>query len=55
MLINIRRAFPAIVSICNLGVSLSKITPRYITWFTKGTCRPFNARNASTGLRRWEK
>jgi hypothetical protein len=49
MLINILKAVVAIVSICNPRVIfLSKITPRYFTWFTKETCRPFNVRKAST-------
>jgi flagellar biosynthesis protein FliP len=38
MLINIRRALAAIISICILHVSLSKITPTHFT-FTKGMCR----------------
>jgi hypothetical protein len=48
MLINIHRALAAIIPICNIPRNLlSKITPRYFMWFTKGTCRPFSVRGVA--------
>jgi hypothetical protein len=42
--------------VCSIRVSfLPKITPRYFTWFAKEMCLPFSVREASTGVRRWDK
>jgi hypothetical protein len=39
---------------CNLHVIfLSKITPRYFTWFTNGMFRPFSVRRELGSLRWW--
>jgi hypothetical protein len=36
ILINVLKALASIISMCNLHVTLSKITPRYFTLFTNG-------------------
>jgi hypothetical protein len=43
MLINIRKALAAIVSVCNFHV----IMPKYCRWFTRRICLSFNVRKAS--------
>jgi hypothetical protein len=55
-MLKMRKALVAVVSACSFHVRfLSKITPMYFTWFAKGMCLPFSIREASTGVRRWEK
>jgi hypothetical protein len=46
-LMNVLKALDSIVSMCNLHITLSKITPRYFALFTNGILCPFSVREDS--------
>jgi hypothetical protein len=56
MVTNVLKALASVISMCGIHVILlSKITPRYFAWLTKGIFLPFSVRWASGGLNLWVK